>query len=179
MRAWVNARSPDVTCADAWHDLGEQLFADLAARCKSVSPGSASAQAGGRGDRSPERDGLRMQVIDSRTFFGSRYDVDWLVHRMLAANQSAVFGGPREVLKTSTLIDLAVSLATATSFRFEPMPVELYSRRDGTRSRPGRPNQPSRWRSGISRAEHFSDTFSGAFHRPAMRICRARRGVSA
>ena len=39
---------------------------------------------------------------------------DWLIPHVLAARQPAVLGGPIKTLKTSTLVDMAVALATGT-----------------------------------------------------------------
>jgi replicative DNA helicase len=61
-------------------------------------------------------EGYRFQPIDSKTFFTTNYALEWLVQRVLVKDQPAVLGGPKKTLKTSTLIDLAVSLATATPF---------------------------------------------------------------
>jgi hypothetical protein len=58
----------------------------------------------------------RFAPIDSKTFFNANYSLEWLVQRVLVRHQPAVVGGPKKTLKTSTLVDLAVSLATATPF---------------------------------------------------------------
>lgn len=63
----------------------------------------------------------RFRPISSKAFFTTDYRLEWLVQRVLLRNQPAVLGGPKKSLKTTTLIDLATSLATATPFlgRFE------------------------------------------------------------
>jgi hypothetical protein len=79
---------------------------------------TANGRAGaGAGDAAEEADdGYEPKVIDSETFFTNEYKLRWLVQGVLVALQPGVVGGPRKNLKTSILIDLAVSLGTATKF---------------------------------------------------------------
>jgi hypothetical protein len=58
----------------------------------------------------------RFKFIDSTEFLAGDYRLEFLVPRILAKGQPAVIGGPHKTLKTSILIDLAVSMATATPF---------------------------------------------------------------
>ena len=75
-------------------------------------------------------------VIDSKTFFSTTYDLVWLIRRILVRLQPCVIGGPKKTLKTTLLIDLAISLATAMRFLGEfavdrPMRVGFFSGESG------------------------------------------------
>jgi replicative DNA helicase len=61
-------------------------------------------------------DDYHFEAIDSHTFFTTSYKLEWLVKRLLVRGQPGVLGGPKKTLKTSTLTDLAISLATQTPF---------------------------------------------------------------
>jgi len=57
-----------------------------------------------------------FSFINSRDFFHGNYQQNWLVNHILVADQPAILGGSKKVLKTSILVDLAVSLGTDTKF---------------------------------------------------------------
>lgn len=85
----------------------------------SLSGLDCQAKATRNGTASPTSAGTspaRFEWIDSATFARTEYRLDWLVRRLLAKGQPCVVGGPKKGLKTSTLIDLALSLGTATPF---------------------------------------------------------------
>ena len=67
-------------------------------------------------DEKPGRKPFTLDVLDSATFLANEYTLSWLVRGVLVKGQPCVIGGPKKTLKTSLLIDLAVSLATATKF---------------------------------------------------------------
>lgn len=77
-----------------------------------------------------------LDLVDTAAFFGETYKLDWLAKGILVADQMGVIGGPSKSLKTSILIDLAISLASGNAFlgRFpvpEPLPVALISGESG------------------------------------------------
>jgi AAA domain len=67
-------------------------------------------------DEEPKNRPFRLDVMTSATFFTTGYKLRWLIHKILVADQPLVMGGPKKVLKTSILIELAISLATAVKF---------------------------------------------------------------
>ncbi len=77
-----------------------------------------------------------LGLVGTAEFFAETYRLDWLARGILVADQMGVIGGPSKSLKTSILIDLAISLASGSPFlgRFaipEPVPVALISGESG------------------------------------------------
>ncbi len=58
----------------------------------------------------------RIDLIDTGTLLNSSFDSRWFVQRLLVHGQPAIMGGAKKVLKTSLLVDLAVSVASGRNF---------------------------------------------------------------
>jgi hypothetical protein len=66
--------------------------------------------------------------ITSREFDGGDYSLAWLVKRVAVKGQPLVIGGPKKVLKTSIIVDFAVSVAGGRPFLgefFTPEPCRV------------------------------------------------------
>jgi hypothetical protein len=104
-RKWVLTRQLDPTCLDEWHAAGDAFLKALEGRYQEVRPSEAAAAAG-----------FAWGPIDSATFAGTDYRPQWLIKRLLVRGQPAIVGGPKKSLKTSLLVDLALSLASGAPF---------------------------------------------------------------
>lgn len=63
-----------------------------------------------------EPSGIELRVITSAEFSAASYRRHFLVRRVLAEGQCCMIGGPKKALKTSIIVDLALSLGTGTPF---------------------------------------------------------------
>ena len=91
--------------------------------------------------REPAPTRPRLSLISSAEFATTEYKLEWLVEGLLVKGQPGVWGGPKKVLKTSTLVDLVLALGTPREHgpgkflgRFEvsrPVRVALFSCESG------------------------------------------------
>jgi replicative DNA helicase len=102
--AWVRAFGADTTLADAWGDLGDRMLEQLDETC-------SDAKANATAD-----DDYTLEFIDTKTFNATDYTPEWLVEGAVVAKQPALAGGPNKALKTSIMLDLALSLGFGESF---------------------------------------------------------------
>jgi replicative DNA helicase len=99
-------------CQPPWSD--DELRHKLEGAAKKEGPRGyllGPAASGG-----PQAPGFRADFLDCAALEAAAVKPRWLVTKALVAGQPAVFGGPKKALKTSLVIDLAVSLASGGSF---------------------------------------------------------------
>src|SRR5262249_10222579 len=66
--------------------------------------------------------------ITSAEFDGANYSLEWLVKNVVVKGQPLIIGGPKKALKTSMVVDLAVSVAGGRKFLgefFTPEPCRV------------------------------------------------------
>ncbi|MFM9962412.1 MAG: AAA family ATPase [Planctomycetaceae bacterium] len=83
-------------------------------------------------------EGFELRLKTSEEFLNADFRQHFLIRRVLVQGQHCVLGGPKKVLKTSLLVDLALSLATGTPWLGNPdfavpdaVPVMLLSGESG------------------------------------------------
>jgi hypothetical protein len=121
-RAWLQARGPDLGCADELHDLGDRLREWVLSQRKPEHPERAT--------------GFRWRPLNSAAFAAGDYRPTWLVQRLLVRGMPGVMGAPKKTLKTSIMVDLAVSLASGRDFLghwkvYRPVRVAMLSGESG------------------------------------------------
>jgi hypothetical protein len=79
----------------------------------------SEARSNGMRQRQPDANGrgsFLAGVIDSVAFASSSFPRDWLIKGMLVRGQPVIIGGPQKSLKTTVVIDLALSLGSGAPF---------------------------------------------------------------
>jgi replicative DNA helicase len=115
VRQWANGLNLDVTCSDSWSEAGKRLHLWLDRERHVVEPGAAGPAETPQPAPQPAS-GFTWSPTAAGAFARADYRPQWLIDRVLVAGQPAIFGGPRKSLKTSLLLDLAVSLGSGTPF---------------------------------------------------------------
>lgn len=88
------------------------------------------------GVASTPREAFSLDLMTHQEFRAQKFDQNFLVDGAVVAGEHLVLGGPKKALKTSILVDLAMSVATGTPFlgRFavpEPAPAIIVSGESG------------------------------------------------
>ncbi len=73
----------------------------------------------------PPKNEFKIESVDSATLAEMEFKREWLIKNILVIDQPGVIGGPMKSMKTSTMLDMAISIGTGKPFlgRF-PVPVQ-------------------------------------------------------
>jgi hypothetical protein len=110
----LSAHCFHASCAGrGWRDFKEKIGPPAA---EHYDRGTNVAGKTGVKSEQPGVAGYNFAVIDSATFASADYRPTWLIRRLLVSGQPAFVGGPKKCLKTSLLLDLALSLGSGAPF---------------------------------------------------------------
>ncbi len=111
--------------AKCLHDSCEGYrFADF--RAKIGKPSTEHYEPCGRAANRTEEPEFTLNLVQATEFWDREYDDTYLIDGLVAAGESLIVGGAQKTLKTSTCIDLMVSMATgkpALGYFTVPAPV--------------------------------------------------------
>ncbi len=99
-RVWVQQLAPQTGTPPDYELVGREILARLRDQA----------------DEPPTVPVSRFKFTDSAEFRKADYRVEWFVEYVLARGHPAVLAGPSKGMKTSVAVDLAVSVATGTTF---------------------------------------------------------------
>lgn len=123
---WYNENK----CSPPWSD--RELAHKWESACKKEPAPTPETVA----EKVKEVEGFDLGLIPHKEFLEREYTQEFLVDRVLVEGEHFVIGGPKKALKTSILLDLAISLAGGGEFlgNFlvpEPQPVIVVSGESG------------------------------------------------
>jgi replicative DNA helicase len=67
-------------------------------------------------DQPPSPPPFITRIVGSAAFAAAKYERRFLVEQVLTAGEAAIVGGPKKALKTSTMVDLVLSIGMALDF---------------------------------------------------------------
>lgn len=111
--SWTVLAEWNVTCLPPWDEAGLRKKLDSAVRHGADNRGRALRP----GPQTPANEaGWRLAPVSSAALLAGDHRPDWLIPDVLVRGQPAIIGGPPKTLKTSIMVDLAVSLAAGKPF---------------------------------------------------------------
>lgn len=99
-----------------WHD--ERDPAEAAGMRAALAEAEALVEQQPHDDRAEEAEAepFSLGILGSSEFHRQTYPRHWLIKGIAVAGQPGIIGGPKKALKTTQMVDLTISLGTATRF---------------------------------------------------------------
>lgn len=111
VRRWLQDQGADLTSTHELQDLGERFMAGLKPQA-APRPAATDAPKDGKA----EARAYRFTPITSAAFDNAKYELRWLIEKLLVWGQPCIVGGPKKALKTSLLLALAIALGSGMPF---------------------------------------------------------------